>query len=110
METFLLNCIVPGLHGRTFSVEIARDGDASLLQDAIKNRVPDIFPNTGVGKLRLFKVSLPLGDRALQHYPQNINGAQELTSPGEKMASVFEDSPRDDHMHIAIPPPMVIQP
>jgi len=105
--TLTLHCLVIGQPiSDAFTVNIARNGTVSTLKGVIKGSMKNksIFEHIPAHRLVLWSVSLP-ADESLNNAFEGLREENALVSPFLKLSTIFS-SPIEDHVHVAVAPPL----
>ena len=95
-----LNCLVVGDDpDRTFTVEIPKNKNVSILKDLIKEKKARHFDHVAASDLDLWQVSLPIDGLETELRNINLAGYPKLSPPSKKLATFFTDV-ADDCLHV----------
>ena len=90
--SLILNCLAIGDDlDRSFTIEIAKNKNVSILKDLIKEKKAPHLNQVAASDLDLWQVSFPFDD--LETELKNINLARypKLSPPGKELAAFFTD-------------------
>jgi hypothetical protein len=95
-----LNCLLLGDDpDRTFTVEISKNKNVSILKDLIKEKNPSSLGNIDVKNIDLWQVSFPIDNLEMEVANIDIDHYPKLSPPSKKLATFFTDI-ADDCLHV----------
>ena len=95
-----LNCLVVGDDpDRTFTIEIPKNKNISILKDLIKEKKARHFEHVDASDLDLWQLSFPIDDLETELRNINLGGYQKLSPPSKKLTTFFTDV-ADDCLHV----------
>jgi len=99
-----LNCFVLGDDpDRTFTVEIPKNKNVSILKKLIKEKAPQL-DYVAASDLDLWQVSFPIDDLETELGNISLAGYPKLSPPSKKLTTFFTDV-ADDCLHVIVKAP-----
>jgi hypothetical protein len=91
--TLSLNCIVLGDDpDRTFTVEIPKNKNVSILKDLIKEKKAPHLDHIAASDLDLWQVSFPIDDLGTELGDINLARYRKLSPPSKELTTFFTDA------------------
>jgi Crinkler effector protein N-terminal domain len=95
-----LNCLVVGDDpDRTFTVEIPKNKNVSILKDLIKEKKAHHFNHVDASDLDLWLVFFPIDDLETELGNINLVSYPKLSPPSKRLSTFFTDA-ADDCLHV----------
>jgi hypothetical protein len=95
-----LNCfLIDDDHDRTFTVEIPKNKNVSILKDLIKEKKASRLKDIDASDLDLWKADFPIDDLAKKLRNINLALYPKLSPSSKKLTTFFTDA-ADDRLHV----------
>ncbi|PKY49131.1 hypothetical protein RhiirA4_545082 [Rhizophagus irregularis] len=117
MSNITLSCLIQGTSlDKYFKITIDKNDDISDLKDIVWNKNKNTFSNIDANNLILWKVKIPISDKAkfkqLDFTESTIEGdlgGTKINDATDEIKDVFGNSPVRKHIHIIIGQPTIVQ-
>ncbi|CAG8600104.1 11759_t:CDS:2 [Rhizophagus irregularis] len=117
MSNITLSCLIQGTSlDKYFKITIDKNNDISDLKDIVWNKNKTTFSNIDANNLILWKVKIPISDKAkfkqLDFTESTIEGdlgGTKINDASDEIKDVFGNSPVRKHIHIIIGQPTIVQ-
>ncbi|CAB4382296.1 unnamed protein product [Rhizophagus irregularis] len=118
MSNITLSCLIQGTSlDKYFKITIDKNNDISDLKDIVWNKNKNTFSNIDANNLILWKVKIPISDKAkfkqLDFTESTIEGelgGTKINDASDEIKDVFGNSLVRKHIHIIIGQPTIVQP
>ncbi|PKC02375.1 hypothetical protein RhiirA5_504074 [Rhizophagus irregularis] len=117
MSNITLSCLIQGTSlDKYFKITIDKNNEISDLKEIIWNKNKNTFSNIDANNLILWKVKIPISDKAkfkqLDFTESTIEGdlgGTKINDASDEIKDVFGNSPVRKHIHIIIGQPTIVQ-
>ncbi|RGB32829.1 hypothetical protein C1646_743704 [Rhizophagus diaphanus] len=118
MSNITLSCLIQGTSlDKYFKITIDKNNDISDLKDIVWNKNKNTFSNIDASNLIIWKVKIPISDKAkfkqLDFTESTIEGdlgGTKIDDATHEIKDIFGNSPVRKHIHIIIGQPTIVQP